>query len=210
MSIVLHIMDARGTFTEYKKQITDTFDKTITQITRVLPVDNVDVVIQDNPEVVIPELGVGGHTYGPNYVVLGLNTQRKDCEKAIINQLPGVLAHELHHCARWAKIGYGETLLKSMISEGLATQFERELFGVIEPWATALSEEEIKMWMKKAKKEFSSKKYNHYAWFFGYGSRKIPRWTGYTLGYKLVGDYLALHPQTSPSKLFDVPASNFI
>ncbi len=39
--------------------------------------------------------------------------------------LERMLAHELHHCARWDGPGYGEAL----VSEGLAGHFEQEVFG---------------------------------------------------------------------------------
>lgn len=210
MSIILHIMDATGTLAPYKKVITETFDQAIAKITKILPIDEVDVVIRDNTAGVVPEIGLGGYTYGQHFLMICLDSKRGDCKQVIVNELLGVLAHELHHAKRFQTVGYEKGILGAMIFEGLATHFEREMTGVVPPWATALSKKQSDQWLAKAKKEFDVEQYDHHAWFFGSKGKKIPRWTGYTLGYQIVGDYLHKHPGEKASELYTKKAVAFI
>ena len=46
--------------------------------------------------------------------------------------------------------------------------------------------------------------YNHEAWFFGRGD--LPRWLGYSLGFRLVERFLSEHPGSQASKLAVVQA----
>ncbi len=43
------------------------------------------------------------------------------------------------------------------------------------------------------------------AWFFGSDELGIPRWTGYSLGFKIVRGYLARNPGTKASALATAP-----
>lgn len=210
MSIILHILDAAETLVPYKKVITETFHQAIVKITQSMSIDQVDVVIRDNTVGVIPEIGLGGYTYSRRFLIICLDSKRSDCGQAIVNELPGVLAHELHHAKRFQTVGYEKGILGAMIFEGLATHFEREVTGVVQPWATALPEKQINEWLAKAKIEFNAKQYDHHAWFFESKEKKIPRWTGYTLGYKVVGDYLRKHPEEKASDLYSKKAGEFI
>ena len=57
--------------------------------------------------------------------------------------------------------------------------------------------------------EFNSREYNHDDWFFGPLSRDIPKWTGYSVGFRLVGDYLKRTGKKA-SELVVEPASSFL
>ena len=54
----------------------------------------------------------------------------------------------MHHCARWGTVGYGETLLEAMISEGLAEHFDIEV-NKTKPtmWATALDKKNLEKYL---------------------------------------------------------------
>lgn len=52
-------------------------------------------------------------------------------------ELPATVAHELHHARRWAGPGYGHTLVKVPISEGLAQWHEHTERGGPPPYAVA-------------------------------------------------------------------------
>lgn len=47
--------------------------------------------------------------------------------------------------------------------------------------------------------------YEHRAWFFGFEER-YPRWLGYTLGYRIVGDWLNSGTDLSGDAWINVPA----
>lgn len=78
------------------------------------------------------------------------------------------------------------------------------------PWAVALTPAQATALAARAREEYHSPRYNHRAWFFGNDELGIPRWTGYSLGFQLVGDYLDSHPATKASALATTPSGTFV
>jgi uncharacterized protein YjaZ len=117
-----------------------------------------------------------------------------------------MLAHEAHHAARFRGPGYGRTLLEAIVSEGLADHFAVELLSVpVQPWSDALPFGETDSWLERARPVLDTAAYGHEAWFFA-STSEIPRWTGYTLGYRLVERYKAAHPGATATTLVHHPA----
>lgn len=210
--INLHILNASGKLTPYVKEIESIFDRTIIKVLEKISLTSVDVVVYEYAEGAIPELGVGGNAYDPNVVSIYLNSKFPNfANKTLKEELNRTIVHELGHVARWQTIGYGETLLKAMISEGLADHFDMEINSTgPHLWDVVLNAGQIKKMMKRAKKEYNSKNYNHNEWFFGSKEKKIPRWTGYALGFNLVAEYLKKNPDKKPSQLYKLKAEEFI
>jgi hypothetical protein len=105
------------------------------------------------------------------------------------------VAHEVHHCLRMAGPGYGWTLGEALVSEGLAGRFVSRLFGSpSESWECAVSDEERRANLPDNTTLLSTG-HDHLAWFFGFGGCH-PRWLGYTLGYRIVGDWLDAEART--------------
>ena len=65
----------------------------------------------------------------------------------------------------------------------------------------ALTAEEAATLLARAREEYDDARYDHVAWFFGNDELGIPRWAGYTLGFKLVADYLERNPTATASTL---------
>ena len=176
-----------------------------------IPVEGVDIVFYHNPAGVIPELGIGGHSANANTIFISLDPKFKNFRQTIDFQIERILAHELHHCLRWRKVGYGKTLLEALITEGLADHFEIEVTGKsTQPWDRALDDKQIEKYLDLAKPEFNHKNYDRHAWFFGSQTRRLPRWTGYTLGFHLVGKYLKNNPSKRPSDLYATAAREIL
>lgn len=171
---------------------------------------DVDVVVRDAPELVIPELGIGGVAPDAHTVLLTVDPEHERFAGSLATELPGALAHELHHVARHRGPGYGRTLFEVIVSEGLADHFSIEVTGrAPPPWTVALSPEEHARMAQLARREYDSAGYEHRFWFFGNEERQMPRWTGYSLGFELVGRYLERHPQASAAQLASAPAAEF-
>jgi hypothetical protein len=140
----------------------------------------------------IPEVGVGGVTAPKNGdVFLWIDgTPPGGLRHALETWIPQALAHELHHSTR-IRIGpgYGKTLGEALISEGLAEHFIDEVFPATppRPWDRVLSKAEERSLWRQAEPVLW-RIYDHNTWFFG--GYKVPRWTGYTLGYRIVATYL--------------------
>lgn len=211
-NINLHILNASGKLTPYIKKIKNIFDKAVIKIVNKIPVSDIDVVIVDDPLQSIPEIGMGGYTMTPNFVKISFDVGFNNFNNVLSLELMDSIAHEFHHVVRWRAVGYGETLLKALTSEGLADHFAIEMTRRkdLHPWNKAFNQEQISGWLRRAKNEFNSKNYSHTDWFFGSKEKGIPRWTGYTLGYNLVAEYLKKNPNKKSSRLYALPAEEFI
>ncbi|MFA5935964.1 MAG: DUF2268 domain-containing putative Zn-dependent protease [Patescibacteria group bacterium] len=209
MSVRIHILSSSPALKRYEPRLRKISQSAVKRIERFLSLKNIDIVLYDNPDDTIPEVGgIGGYTPNAHTVLISLNPHHPKFSQAIDRELSATLAHEIHHAIRWRNPGYGTTLLEALITEGLADHFSIEVGSVTKPppWSRALNDKEIPKLLKRAKPLFN-RSYNHADWFFGSKKNRLPRWTGYSLGYYLVGKYLKTHPQKKPSKLVSVKAT---
>lgn len=186
---------------------------TLVRAAALIPLGQTRIQILVDPRHVIPEVGVGGRTVGTDagpLIRLYFDLPGGEDRRHIIaQQLPSLLAHELHHASRIRTVGYGSSLPEAIISEGLADHFAQELTGRgPAPWSVALSLTQLAEWTPRAL-ALGSGAYDHDAWFFG-AQPGIPRWAGYAIGYALVGRYLAAHPDAHASSRVDEPAATFL
>lgn len=195
-----------GPLTTREAAIRGHVEAAYTNALAVVAVEGVTVAISTDPSEIIPGWGVGGFTRSASNVDIGIDPGLAD--STLAQRLPSIVAHELHHIARVRGPGYGHTLLEAIVSEGLADHFALERFGQPPPpWTMALSADEYSHWLARARLEFDSTGFDHAAWFFGNG--QIPNWTGYTLGFRIVGDYQAAHGGASAAALVNAPAEAF-
>lgn len=212
MQAKIHILTQSSRLEHFIEKIQKGAEDAIKMIEAKIKLPPLDIVVVDNPDVAIPETGVGGFSPNPHLVFVWIDPEHKDLEKTIEEEVKRTIIHESHHAARSVTFPWNEAnLLEALITEGLADHFDVELNnGKPYPWSTALNEDEITKYFDKAKNsELLSKEYNHSSWFFGSEEKGIPRWTGYAIGFKLVGDYIK-KTNKSASKLVDAPASDFI
>jgi uncharacterized protein YjaZ len=176
----------------------------------------IDVVVQRLTEETIPELGLTGFTLRRSCMAITLDPDNLHFEASLkAGEFTRILTHELHHCLRFGRIGYGTTLAEALVSEGLADQFDREVNGGDgQMWNHALRPEQWPALLQQAEEAFCRSEYDHCLWFFGgHGHDSIgliPRWTGYTIGYHLVGTYLGLNPEARPSRMAGTPAIDIV
>lgn len=211
MGVNLYILKSSGRLTIFAKQIEKEFYSSIDRINRVIPIPEVDVVLYDNPDGVIPELGISGYTPYSYLVMLSIDPDFPDLTNSISKQFKRILTHELHHALRWKTPGYGSTLLEALISEGLADCFDMEINNALpQIWDKALNKKQFEKMKEMAEREYFNEDYNHSDWFLGSKERDIPRWAGYSLGFYFVNKYLELHPNKKPSELCSLNTKEFI
>ena len=105
--------------------------------------------------------------------------------------------------------GYGITLGEALVSEGLSDHFVGQAFPKTPPlpWdhRKMTARQEGGLW-KRAKPDLAIPgAYDHPLWFFGAGGKNaLPRWSGFTLAYRIVRPYLA--SGRMPSKAVATPA----
>ena len=179
-------------------------------INNLMPIDNLNIRIVENPQLVIPEIGIGGFNPGPQEIILAIDANFMDLDSSLEDNLIAQLAHETHHAKRRRSVGYGSTLLQAAVSEGLADHFSIEVTGINPPlWAVSLKGVELQNWISTASNTWNEASYDHAAWFLG-RDQNIPRWTGYSIGFELVKNYLTENPDKKASKLHDEPANSFL
>ena len=159
----------------------------------------------------IPEIGVGGFTERSGDVMISIApTPPGGLRAALRMWVPATLAHELHHSSRIRTgPGYGVTLGEALVTEGLADQFVAEVFPAtpLQPWVDAFPKEREQVLWRRAQPELAIPfGYDHRSWFFG--GNGLPRWAGYTLGYRIAAAYLKSGHR--PSASVRVPAEKVI
>ncbi len=170
--------------------------------------ERVTVVVATGTDTVIPELGFGGRA-DAGTVRMVFNTGSSLWQATLEAEFPPLLAHELHHVARIRAVGFPDHLLDALVLEGLADQFSRELLATPDAiWAVALTGSELELWSQRAAENYFNTDYNHNAWFFGTGNP--PRWAGYSVGYKLAGDFLSANPGRTAASSVAEPSASFV
>jgi uncharacterized protein YjaZ len=198
-----------GALVAHRDVIVAEIQETVVAVRRLMDVSGVTIRVNAGTASVIREIGMGGRTTGPGEIVLVFDAASSVMPSSLSTELFPLLAHEMHHVARFRTVGYGSTLLEAMVSEGLADQFSIEVGGIDPPiWSIALSAEELEVWSERAKEQWYDTRYDHDAWFFGTGG-EIPRWAGYSIGFAMTQAFLVANPDRKPSRLFAEPASSF-
>jgi uncharacterized protein YjaZ len=189
--IHVHLLDAAGHLEAFRIEILERTDQTIARVCELVPVEQVDVMIVENPSWTIPNVGLSGYSPTAHLVQIWLDPSVKDFQNNLERELAPTLAHELHHAIRWHKPGYGQTLLEALVTEGLAQAFEIPFRDGQTPYYAILQNpSRMDELMDLARLEFHNAPYDHSGWFFGSEARGIPNWAGYALGFKIVKQYL--------------------
>lgn len=128
--------------------------------------------------------GVGGFTPWKNVIHIFVNP-RAGWER----ELQQTVAHEFAHAVGMNVLPW-QSLLDSVIFEGVAEHFrEHTLGGRRARWATALKAKAVMGYFRELIPLLNSLDEKTYRDVF-FGSRKFPRWAGYTIGYFIVGSFL--------------------
>lgn len=210
MNINTYILAASKKLSPFATDLQHIAENTIKKVSKLIPVQDVDIMCYDNSLETIETIGIGGYTPNQYLIYIALDSQRSTFADDIKNHLGRQIAHELHHTLRWKNPGYGQTLFEALVTEGLADHFSYEVYpGKLEAWDTAFSQGKLENLLKLAEVEYDNPKYDHSEWFFGSNPLRIPRWAGYSLGYEIIKQYLRKHPSQKASKLYASSASIF-
>ncbi|WP_353779102.1 DUF2268 domain-containing putative Zn-dependent protease [Winogradskyella sp. 3972H.M.0a.05] len=197
--------------TDTKDAIETVVRETLILVNARMSLEDINIIVSSTPASIIPEIGIGGSSPNGFDILMSVDLDFPNLANSIANEFGPLLAHEMHHAKRQRSTeGYGTTLFEACVSEGLADCFSMEVFDIDPPiWSVALAEADLEAWINSAEQTWDDDNYNHPEWFFG-TSANIPRWTGYSIGYKLVKDYLVINTDQEPSDLYDEPADSFL
>lgn len=202
MSERLHWLEAAGTLEPWRRVIAAEVAVAWEAAGRRVSLPEIDLLVERVPQGGIAHLGMGGLAFRASCFRLTLDPDNPNFPVALADgALQRLVVHELAHCLRYAAIGYNHNLGDAMVSEGLCGHFTHECLGTPpEAWEKALNPEQLAEWLPCARAAAAGA-YDHDAWFYGRGRAAPPVWTGYTLGFLLVGQYLATHPGSSAAAL---------
>jgi uncharacterized protein YjaZ len=127
---------------------------------------------------VIPETGENGTASFPGRVGWTLDPDR-DALSTIRGQLRSTLFHELHHLARASRTT-SRSLIDHVVSEGLATAFERDFGKVDPPWGKPPPE--VMEWTREILRQ--TEPADQAAWLIRHPDGR--RWVGMRVGTFLV------------------------
>lgn len=177
-------------------------EHTVSPLLKNIP--NTDVAFYDNPQETNDKVGVGGQTMNEHTVFIPLDSSFPFTEDEIFV----TICHELHHCARLHAVGRTDTLLDTVVMEGMGEQFEKEVLPsrTLITYNKSLTQEQISESLAELKKVIKSGKYNYGEWFLGEGS--YPKWYGYILGNYIVEQY-GEENGMKPSDMTSLPLRNF-
>ena len=152
---------------------------------------DIDVLVTNRIPMIIPENGAGGYTFSADFIRINI-----DDKKATENLISENVVHELCHAARWGKNDeWIKSLFDGLIFEGLACVLEAEFVkdrsekSLFIKTILERTDDENEKILEKLRDQLDSNCYDYDTIFFN-GNNKLPRWSGYSLGYYLVKKYL--------------------
>jgi len=131
--------------------------------------------------------GSAGYSSWKNCMLLFIDPTCKKWKKSlsstIIHEYLHTITHQYH---KW------ETLLDSLIFEGLAENFVERIEKNPNLWAKSLNLEQSQQYFEKLINNLNSEDEKIYRAVF-FGNKKYPQWTGYAIGYNIVKSFLNNH-----------------
>lgn len=184
-ALFLDTDDQRYFPSDARRLIAEICEATEREVRKLLPIlsDEIEVAAQTGTRV-IPETGETATAVSSTRIRWIVNPSLHGGLASIARaQLRGTLFHELHHLARGTEMERGAqrpTLMDAVISEGLATAFERDAGGRKSPWSEYPLE--VASWVEELLRVPPTS--SHRSWMFHHPDGR--RWIGYRAGVYIV------------------------
>ena len=190
--INLLLTEANGNLSDKKKTIMEATKTAEEYVFPKLKINwDIDILVTNRITMTIPENGAGGYTFSADFIQISI-----DDKKATENLISENIVHELCHASRWGKNPeWMKSLFDNLVFEGLACILEAEFIenkaekSLFIKTILERSDEQNKEILALIHNELDSDNYNYNEIFFN-DNDKLPRWSGYSLGYYLVKKYL--------------------
>jgi hypothetical protein len=206
-----HILETNNPLSLVRSTLIEVFDKLAGKIVAATESVETDVVVRHSPSHTIPELGISGqYTKEARCIDIYVDIEHPNLLAHFKDEVSRTFVHEYMHVVREQYVVWENgTLLDSLIAEGLTQSFELEMLPQVPPsiYATALTEIELESAWNKAKTILDQRGYENDEWF--YGNDTIKRWSGYSLGFKLVQDKIESSGKKA-SELYTLPSVEFL
>lgn len=210
---MIYVLNATRRFDDYIEQIKEIIEDVLRRYGEIIKVGPIDIVVAENAAMTIPGQGMGGYASSAHELYVPIDLDFGDTKTVIETHMASTIAHELAHIVRLQAgiaMAPAGTLADNVVAEGIADHLSVSLYPNQDtPWTTGLSEDEFGSMKKKFLAESNEAEYDHNGWFYGSKEKGLPHWTGYTLGYALVKDYLQSTEKAAADILL-VPTSDVI
>jgi uncharacterized protein YjaZ len=165
--------------------------------------EDVTILIDTDPNMIDPNIGVGGYTDDDSQVQLSVDPTHKDLQD---KELFATLVHELSHVKRSYGPGYGTTLFDYLVFEGLGVAFEEEVCGSDTYYPNHLrtlhdAEQFVKTFAYMF--DYDDTQYDYMDFVLGNPDKKIPEFAVYSMGLFIVDQYLTLSRKKASDLLLD-------
>lgn len=157
-----------------------------------------NITIYNMPHMTIPDQGCGGYTPSAEWMQLLVDEENKIFgTEEFLTHLKNTLVHEFNHTVRWSHPSYGYTLIESIISEGIATAFEKDYLKMDVDWGHYTQENIVRFFeiIKEVGKDGLEQTGDHSAYIFG--NESIPKFFGYRLGTYIIDEFRKNNPNLS-------------
>lgn len=156
-------------------------DATIPDARRLLPALPRELILRFQPgKKVIPETGETGSPSPPNVVYVTLDPDHAGGVSAVVeHQLRPLLFHEFHHLVRALSVN-NTSLMDDVVTEGMATAFERDFGGASPLWGAY--PDDVSAWVQEL--QALPPDVSHREWMFQHPDGR--RWVGFKAGTYLV------------------------
>ena len=206
-----HLLETNKELTAVADKVRNIFDVTGDTVVSLTEEIEIDIVVRHSPQNSIPELGTSGqYTKDARCIDIYLDLNNPYLKNNFETEIARTLIHEYMHVVREQYVPWDNgTLLDSLIAEGLTQSFEIEVQPDLPPsiYATSFTEDELDNLWTKARNILDQRGWINDEWFFG--GDNIKRWSGYSLGFKLVQDKIKKSGLKS-SKLYKLPSADFL
>jgi hypothetical protein len=142
---------------------------------------DINIAIRPHFLGIIPEYGVGGYTHDSTFVEIKFDEKIPYGVEKLKEYLLQTVFHELNHAARYATTEYDSSFMNYVITEGLATVFERDYAESDALYAQYEDDETMQLWLAEIKNGDWDKKDELF--FDNPDGRK---WIGYKVGTWLI------------------------
>ncbi len=187
------------------------YDTTAEKVVPLTEEVETDIVVRHSPQNSIPEVGISGqYTKDARCIDIYFDLNNQYLKDNFETEVSRTLIHEYMHVVREQYIEWENgTLLDSLVAEGLAQSFEVEIQPCLPPsiYATAFTKNDLIDLWSNAKAILDQRGLSNDEWFFG--GDKIKRWSGYSLGYKLVQDKIK-SSGLKASELYKLSSTDFL
>jgi hypothetical protein len=206
-----HILKTNKELCALEDSVREILERTGEKITLATEWVQTDVVVRHNPQDTIPEIGISGrYTKEARCIDIYFDVNNPFLNNNFETEVARTFIHEYMHVVREQYIEWENgTLLDSLIAEGLTQSFEIEIQPDVPSsiYATAFTEAELDYLWNKAKDILDQRGWINDEWFFGGG--EIKRWSGYSLGFRLVQDKIKSSGMKA-SELYKLPSRDFL